>query len=770
MSIFIKKYIKKYFITLFSISMIIFFAFLTMNISISSILDIEKKANDNLENSDYGSVSIFVRGNLNIDFVDDFILSNELVKSLKSMEIIYSNYGNAKKSSDVSGRIFCDIDNVYDLDDGEIAVPISIMKEYNTKIFDNLELDILSSEKTTFKIKNAFYDPIFGSTMIGLKRFYVNEKDFEYLKSSISKNVDNATAYMGCVFFIEGNENANYEKLIDIFYSNPNLSNTVENVYSKDAIVDFETILVKNFLSILFIFSLLLFIISTITCIFNITNIIEEEHRNIIVMSIIGISKRKIVNIFLFIVNLFIFIPLMISYVFVIPIENVIYKILIYSNGYLYDGNINFPISITLNIIIALIINIFVINRLNKICDVKPQKNSSIKKNFKIVKWLLFIKSMLYKTNGGIKKVNYVLFIAIRELLTRINKYCIIFMISILFAYFIGSIMRINTWLSPTGRGLMNAFNPTDMDIGVQIVNDNVDFDIDSIKYDIEKMSEVQYEYMLGMSNLLVDNINFRTNVSSDPYKYHLLNGSICENDNEVLLTEIVAKNLSKNIGDTVKIKGDKGENDFVVSGIYECANEMGDNIGLSKEGFEKVGSTSDNFYCHHYFLKYKNVDNIIDYLNTKYGESIHVHSNTWSGLDSIVKSMYGLIIIILVLTIVIIYNVCFIQIKSKLIDEKKNINIYKLIGINNKCLIQSFTIRFFIMSTLGTITGFILIILTSDSIIRNIMKIYGICSYSSNVDVLNVLMLSIIIIAFTSFSYMQSLNIIKIKLEKNYK
>ena len=70
-----------------------------------------------------------------------------------------------------------------------------------------------------------------------------------------------------------------------------------------------------------------------------------------------------------------------------------------------------------------------------------------------------------------------------------------------------------------------------------------------------------------------------------------MLEGRTCTADNEIVITEFIAANFGITIGDTVTVRGDSGSDEYIVSGIYSCANDMGDNFGMNREGYLKIGT-----------------------------------------------------------------------------------------------------------------------------------------------------------------------------------
>ena len=64
----------------------------------------------------------------------------------------------------------------------------------------------------------------------------------------------------------------------------------------------------------------------------------------------------------------------------------------------------------------------------------------------------------------------------------------------------------------------------------------------------------------------------------------------------------------------------------------------MGDNFGMNREGYLKIGRDHPNLWCWHYFLADSSQKGVItEALESAYGGDIHVHENTWPGLFGII-------------------------------------------------------------------------------------------------------------------------------------
>ena len=106
--------------------------------------------------------------------------------------------------------------------------------------------------------------------------------------------------------------------------------------------------------------------------------------------------------------------------------------------------------------------------------------------------------------------------------------------------------------------------------------------------------------------------------------------------EDEIVITEFIAANFGLGIGDTVTISGGLGSGEYSITGIYSCANDMGDNLGMTAEGYLLIGRDDPQIWCHHYFLADPSQKaTITEALETAYGDG-------GSGKDKPQRSAHG--------------------------------------------------------------------------------------------------------------------------------
>lgn len=309
--------------------------------------------------------------------------------------------------------------------------------------------------------------------------------------------------------------------------------------------------------------------------------------------------------------------------------------------------------------------------------------------------------------------------------------------VAILLVFFASVIGRMDTWLGADGKGMMDAFNPADHDIGVQMFGEHTDEDARDI---VLVLTDITDTYLLAMPGVAVNGIDYTANVITEPDRFHILEGRTSTAANEIVLTEFVAADLGVSIGDTLTVTGDSGSGEYIVSGIYSCANEMGANVGMNREGYLKIGRDDPQIWCHHYFLGDPTQKAAVtEALDAAFGGDVHVHENTWPGLFGIISAMQALVAFMYAMVLLFILIVTVMTGSKILSAEQRDIGIYKAIGFTDRQLRLSFSLRFGMVAALGSVIGVLLAAVFTDPLVSAVMKFAGISNFTSSPGALSV-------------------------------
>ena len=92
---------------------------------------------------------------------------------------------------------------------------------------------------------------------------------------------------------------------------------------------------------------------------------------------------------------------------------------------------------------------------------------------------------------------------ALRQLTAGARRYSGACIVAILLVFFASMIGRMDTWLGADGKGMMDAFNPADHDIGVQIFGEHTPQEAEET---VLSYTGITDRYLLAMQGVTVRN------------------------------------------------------------------------------------------------------------------------------------------------------------------------------------------------------------------------------------------------------------------------
>lgn len=349
--------------------------------------------------------------------------------------------------------------------------------------------------------------------------------------------------------------------------------------------------------------------------------------------------------------------------------------------------------------------------------------------------------------------------LALRQLSVGKARYIGVCLVALLLSFFASLIGRMDSWLGPDGEGLMDAFNPSDLHIAAQPMGETTIEDVERL---IRSYTDITDQYMLAMPGVTVEGIDYTANVITEPERFHLLEGKTCTGDDEIVLTEFAAADLDVEIGDTVLVGGELGVYEYQVSGIYQCANDMGANVGLSRAGYQRIGRETNNMWCTHYFLEDERQQKaVMQALDEAYGGDVYLHENSWPGLYGILSAMELLMCFMYGIVVIVILVVTALTGSKLLVMEQKDMGIYRTIGFTSARLRFSFALRFGIVSLIGSVLGVLFSTCFTDPLVAALLRMFGISNFASHLTASNTLLPAIAVSGLSiAFSWIAAVKI----------
>lgn len=238
---------------------------------------------------------------------------------------------------------------------------------------------------------------------------------------------------------------------------------------------------------------------------------------------------------------------------------------------------------------------------------------------------------------------------------------------------------------------------------------------------------------LLAMPTVSVNGMDMTANVITEPERFHILSGRTCQAADEVVLTEFVAADLGVSVDDTVTLAGTLGSGEYTVSGIYQCANDMGQNIGLSREGYVSLGEDTPQMWCTHYFLEAPSLQpQVMEALSAAFGGDVYLHENSWPGLSGILSAMGLLMAFLYTMVAVFVLVATLLTVEKLLRSERRDLAIYRALGFPARRLQVSFALRFCLVGFAGSLLGTALSAVLTDPLVALLLRAEGISNFSS--------------------------------------
>lgn len=727
---------------------------------------------DGLEQAGFGSLTVWVSGSESWAGLGDEIASQPEVDRVETQQVVFTNYTALGQESDSEGQIilyepgreryrfFTGNLSGYQpapdtINPGEVYVSPSLVSMFGINIGDKITFPIArSGQDLTLTVAGFYEDPVMGSSMIGMKGFLVGKSDYQTAVDIASAAGIDALARPGAMLHVFSSAGLPAAELNAALNERTRLAQFTEFTHSREAITGFMLILQNAFSAMLLAFVAVLLGAVLAVLGHSISSTIRADYKNMGVLKTVGLTTHDLRRVLLAQYGAAILAGVALGLVLAFPISRAASAVTLTTTGILVPTALPIGwLALSFGIIIILL-GTFIYWRAGKIGKISPMKairgetESSPSRRARL------------KISGKMLAMR----LALRQVMSGKRIYAGALAVAVLLSFFAAMIGRMDAWLGPDGKGMMDAFNPADHDIGVQMFGDSTMEQAEEI---VRQYSEITDTYLLAMPSVSVNGVDYIANAISEPERFHILEGRTCTAENEIVLTEFVAANLDVTIGDTVTVQGDMTSGEYVISGIYSCANDMGDNVGLSQAGYLKIGRDDSRIWCWHYFLSDPSQKAAITQaLENQFGGDVHVHENTWPGLFGIIAAMRGLVVLMYIITAAFILIVTGMTGSRVLAAEQRDIAIYKALGFTDGQQRLSFSLRFGMAGATGAIAGILLSVFLTDPIVSAAMKLAGISNFASALTLSSTLIPGLTVtLLFAGFAYLAAGKIRRVSL-----
>ena len=640
------------------------------------------------------------------------------------------------------------------LGEGEMYVSPSFTALYDAEIGDKVEIEI-SGEKDmyTFTIAGFFEDPFMGSSMMGMKTMLVSEADIRTLEENIKEAGENAISGIGSAFHIFMNKKS--EMTVSEFQRKINEQTDLNSyawfTYQKDTMIGFMLILQNIVAGFLLVFVLVLLVVASLVISHSIVSSIEQDYTDMGILKAVGFTKQDLQMVKTMQYLIAIFTGIILGVPASVPVVRLVNRITVTATGLMIPAKLPAGLCAGVLFIVLFLLSVVIFRKTAKIGKISPVR--AIRGGAEDV----YFKSR-FATPIGKRGLNFHL--AFRQLISGKKQYISACLVTVLLVFFLSLVGRIDAWIGEDGEGLMQSFGACPYDIGIKCSEDMQE---ETRREVLQAGIKDSYEFKIERA--VVNNIDYMMNIISKPEYYNILEGRTCLYDNEMVVTEFAAKELDVKIGDTVNITFGEESEEFLVTGINQCANDMGANFSISKEGYLRFEEAGKGFFTYYILVDASKQEELFEALTEKYGDRIVLDENTWSGLESIILAMDAVGILMYVITIIFILVVIAMTGSKILYREQKDLGIYKSLGFHSERLRLTFALRFGIVAVIGSAVGIVVSELFAEGLVEIMLKNCGISKFEAHLNMLQMIAPAMAVaLLFMLFAYVAARKIKKVE------
>ncbi len=218
---------------------------------------------------------------------------------------------------------------------------------------------------------------------------------------------------------------------------------------------------------------------------------------------------------------------------------------------------------------------------------------------------------------------------------------------------------------------------------------------------------------------------------SYDEVGYTAIKGRNPQHKNEISLGISAAKQLNKEVGDTVEVYIEGTKQSLIVSGIFQSIANQSISARITAETIQANHPDYDDYIAAFINLHHaQDADAVVHAINAKYRDSASaatmetlLDATFKQAAASLILPMSIMGLLFTVVTIVIIYSISRINIRK----ESRTYGIYKSVGLSSNRIRWSLTLGTAVLSGIGSVLGMAIGVYVLPMILGSILSDYGI-------------------------------------------
>ncbi len=632
---------------------------------------------------------------------------------------------------------------------GEVYIPLGLATSYKCKPGDSLALDSRNG-KHTYRIAGIVEEPFFGSSAIGYKQIFCSDADYAELQTLVDEQ-DQPNAKLFAFHLLEIYRPADCTLSPNAWKRQLQEENGVldmaTSTLSKEDSMHYSLLFQETGTRILFAFIILLFLAVLMLMGYSISTTIQMEYTNIGVLKAQGFTNGRIRAVLVLQYLLAECIGSVLGLLLAMPLTIVITTCFKLITGIAFSASLSLLPSVATVMLLLLVGAGFVLLCTRKVGRVSPLRAISGGQDS------VYFASRL---PVPVRKRGMDVWIALRQLTSSKRQYLSMLLIVSILVYFMMSITMLANCMD--SKQFAESYNSVYSDVYLTFNEKLEDTIFTEVEADIEEVVPIKQLLYSRFQYIMLDGNEYACTIYSDPSRILVDQGRAPLYDNEIIVTDIMAEELGKRMGDTVKMRFRGEEAEYVISGYYQSLSDVGLCFSCSKAALDRIHAKL------YYTIGYLDLEDpaqapaVISMLEARYAGQVSGTQEMDSGEDLISAALNALGYIINGISVLFALIVVTMVCNKTMIQERRSIGIYRALGFSVRRLRLQFALRFLLVALLGSLLGIALCVLYNDKMMSQLLKMIGITrfrtEYGPSMLLLPVLLISL---SFFLFSYLAS-------------
>lgn len=610
------------------------------------------------------------------------------------------------------------------LQQGEIYLPVSFQAVYSCKVGDLVEIEG-ETVKETFRIKAFIEDMTLGNPIFnGMKNAWISDSDYEMLRKAYEAGDQALSSADNLMIYQKKDGSLSEKEFKNEIDEQTGIISTSYMMITKNEFITYATMMTNLFSAVMVVFAILLFAGVLGIVGHSITSTIEMDYVNLGILKSQGYRKQELQAIYSLQYILAGAIGEVLGFLTAFPATYFASGLVVQLTGFLPEHEISVGFSLSVMLLMLCFVWVFTFIKTGKVGKISPMRAISGGRDS------IYFSSRI-KTSLG--KGGLTFRMMLKQITTNAKQYMSSLVIVAMLVYFIMAV--VSTLSCMDEENMLKDYYGVEFDVQIDYKESM------SIKEEVEniiaKYAGIKEAYKCSEAYLVLEGDSISVTAPEDSESFtNVFKGREPRYENEIIITEVIARKYHLEIGDTVALTHGQESREFLITGFFQSVSFAGKTVDMLYSGLKRYEFSDDELNQYNYLVSDREqIGSLVEELEEQFGDKIGVTDiqGIRESLKTISDAFFAISLLVYGIAILFIWATAYMVCDKVFLKEKRDYGIYKSQGFTTGNLRLQFSLRFLAVSLAGSVLGALCNVLTSDALMGMALSCMGITHFETN-------------------------------------